>query len=239
MIASYLKLFHRAWRYRLADKCEINYLLNTIKKNETAFDIGAHKAGYTYWMKKAVGKNGKVIAFEPQQNAFHFLTHLKKTLHLKNVLIEPFAVSDKIGQSDIFILQQNNKISYEASLHNKYLKNYSRQNVFTTTIDSYCGLHDLQPQFIKIDVEGHELEVLHGAIDTLRSKRPKILLECEQRHVGKEKVQACFNFMKQLNYKGYFIFNNKIEPIAAFDFEKHQPVKLTRKSEYCNNFIFE
>ena len=67
-LKEYFKLMYRAWKYRLrSDKNEIRFLLETIKKGSVTFDVGAHKGGYTYWMKKAVGKNGKVIAFEPQQ----------------------------------------------------------------------------------------------------------------------------------------------------------------------------
>lgn len=239
MLLNYLKLIHRAWRYRLCDKAEINYLLNVIKKDNTVFDIGAHKGAYTYWMRKAVGNKGNVIVFEPQQNGFLFLKNLQQSLLMKNILIEHAAVSDKIGQSNIFILQQKNKISYEASLNQKYSENYLIEEVNTTTIDYYCNQNKIQPQFIKIDVEGHELEVLHGAINTIQSFKPRILLECERRHTSKKKVQTCFNFLLQMNYDGHFIFNNKIFPLSTFDFEKHQPEKIISKKYYCNNFIFE
>lgn len=62
-----LRLIYRAWRYRLRiDPGEIRYLLATLRPGRMALDIGAHKGAYSYWMSKAVGPWGEVIAFEPQ-----------------------------------------------------------------------------------------------------------------------------------------------------------------------------
>ena len=62
-----LRLSFRAWRYRLRnDPGAIPYLLATLGPGRMALDIGAHKGAYSYWMIKAVGPWGEVIAFEPQ-----------------------------------------------------------------------------------------------------------------------------------------------------------------------------
>ena len=47
-----IKLLHRAFKYSKSDKGEIAYIKSAIKKGDTVFDIGAHKAGYLYFILK-------------------------------------------------------------------------------------------------------------------------------------------------------------------------------------------
>ena len=48
----------RAYKYYSGyDKDEIRYVINNLKEGDVAFDIGAHKGAYTYWMRKSVKKN--------------------------------------------------------------------------------------------------------------------------------------------------------------------------------------
>jgi hypothetical protein len=90
---------------------------------------------------------------------------------------------------------------------------------------------------LKIDVEGNELRVFRGGINTLKTYKPKILVEIESRHIGKEKVLATFQYLEELGYSGSFVFKANRLPLAAFEFDKHQNAE--KASTYCNNFIFE
>src|SRR5688572_1132410 len=118
LLKAYFKLLYRAWQYRLRwDQNEINYLLDTIKKGSVVLDVGAHKGGYTYWMKKAVGSQGKVIAFEPQHKGAILL---QQVFAQSNIIIENLAVSDHEGISKLYIQPQVFDVSFEASIHNKY-----------------------------------------------------------------------------------------------------------------------
>ncbi len=72
-----LKQWYRAWRYRLKlDKDEIAFLMRALSKKDTAIDVGAHKGAYTYWMRRCVGKQGRVISFEPQKKLADYLAHI-------------------------------------------------------------------------------------------------------------------------------------------------------------------
>jgi len=113
---------------------------------------------------------------------------------------------------------------------------FKTEEVQTETLDSYCKKHNIKPDFLKIDVEGNELNVFIGGIETLKKYRPKILFECEERHVGKEKVLKTFSFLEKMGYKGQFIAGDKILPLSIFDFAIHQNREI---KPYCNNFIFE
>jgi len=90
---------------------------------------------------------------------------------------------------------------------------------------------------LKIDVEGNELNIFRGGVDTLKKYKPKILVEIEARHVGQDKAVETFDFLEALGYKGYIIADLSYLPLTEFNFDKHQ--NTGDKGNYCNNFIFE
>jgi FkbM family methyltransferase len=235
-IKEYCKLLFRAWKYRLkTDRAEINFLLAAIKKNSVVIDCGAHKGGYTYWMRNAVGKQGKVIAFEPQKKGYILLNKLFTDA---NVVIENIALSDRSGVSTIYIQPQSFDVSFEASLLNKY-DDYITEEIQTTTIDSYCQLHGVKPSFIKIDVEGAEHDVISGSMNTLSKAKPVLLVESEARHTGEEALQNLFKQMEERGYKGSFFYKDKKLPVSDFNSSIHQDTTHLNSALYANNFVFQ
>lgn len=239
-LLNHLKLLLRANKYKNKnDIGGVSYILNQIENGDTVFDIGCHKAGYLYHMLKKVGKSGEIHAFEPQINLFKDLVNLKNTLKWTNVYISNIALSNILEKVMLHIPIKGSKTdSPGASLLNVFDENQPTvdQEIETDTLDNYCEKHHLEPTFLKIDVEGNEIEVLKGGINTLKKNKPKILIESEERHVGQEKVKEVFSYLENLGYKGKFIRGDQYLPLKEFDFEKHQ--KLNSKF-YCNNFIFE
>jgi FkbM family methyltransferase len=232
-----LKLFYRAWKYRLQeDRAEIAFLRRRVTRGMTVFDIGAHKGGYTYWMARAAGRSGTVVAFEPQEAGAALLGSLFNGA----VRVERLAVADREGTARFFIQPQPYSVSFEASIVDKY-ENATAVEVHLTTIDSYCRSHHLAPHFIKIDVEGFEWEVLTGGSEVLAACRPLLLIEIEERHIGLARMNELFSFLEARGYEGFFFDGGKRSPLSAFDHSVHQdPRSLqTDKRRYCNNFIFE
>jgi len=237
-----IKLWYRAAQYKNKyDKGGIAYLNSVIKENNTVIDIGAHKAGYTYWMKKRLKNSGKIYTIEPQVKLYAYIKKLKSTLKWDNVTVENLALSDKEGKVKLFIpLHKPKEFSSPGAT---ILGNIKQQvtgiteEVKTETLDSFCNRHKITPDFLKIDVEGHELKIFRGGIRTLRNCKPKILVEIESRHVGKQVLLETFKFMTELGYKGHFISGMERIPIESFSIEKHQ--NLLDMKNYCNNFTFE
>lgn len=237
-----IKLRYRANKYKNKDdQGGISYVIAAIEKGQTVLDIGAHKAGYLYFMISQVGEKGKVFAFEPQSILFQYIIKMKKLLSWDNVTVEHLALSDAAGTVTLYI--PNNKVSSGSSpgatiVEHKDLTEYGvTEIVDTETLDAYCKRKDIKPDFLKIDVEGNELRVLQGGAATLKNHKPKIIVEIEARHVGQEKALETFKFMESLGYKGHFIHGVNRKPIHTFNFKEHQ--NMNDKNNYCNNFIFE
>ena len=237
-----IKLRHRANKYKNKDdKGGIAYITSAIKKGQTVLDIGAHKAGYLYFILNQVGDKGKVFAFEPQSNLYQYITKIKRLFRWDNVTVEHLALSDTAGTVTLYI--PTNKVSKGSSpgatiVEHKDLTDFGiTEVVVTETLDSYCNRKDIKPDFLKIDVEGNELRIFQGGIDTLKKYKPKIVLEIEARHVGQEKVLETFKFMKSLGFNGHFIYGLNRIPLSSFSFDKYQNTNDT--ANYCNNFTFE
>ena len=94
----------------------------------------------------------------------------------KNVKILPEALSEKSGNSKIYGSQKNDKL---ASLHNRRLDHFDIEfsefdTISLITIDEFLEKNELSKiDFLKLDVEGHELSVLKGAKQALRERRIK------------------------------------------------------------------
>ncbi len=100
--------------------------------------------------------------------------------------------------------------------------------------------------FIKVDVEGHELDVLRGAEATLRRDRPALLVESEERH-RPGAVAAVHGFLGSLGYHGFMVDDGRLVSLGGFDPSRDQNVPNDRlmdlnaghyEGRYVNNFFF-
>ena len=197
---------HRAWRYRLREEKEsVTYLLQQKIDGATVLDIGANKGIYTYWMSKKVGKTGKVYAFEPQPELGDFLNDLCASFRLTNVEIVNQGLSDRPGDFTMF----RNKVGAGgATLESKFLHksnsdSLQKVEVTVTTLDDFFQSRSVDRlDFIKCDVEGHELSVFKGGKNTLSKHKPTLLFEC---HHKDAQEKSLFAFLEELGYRGFFI----------------------------------
>ncbi|MGB1217340.1 MAG: FkbM family methyltransferase [Saprospiraceae bacterium] len=239
-----IKFAYRAYRFRYKlDSDEINYIIRSLKEDSVVIDLGAHKGGYLYWMQKNIEPKGKVYAFEPQSGLFNYLKKISALKKYKNVIIENMGISSEEGETTLFIPETAKGNSPGARID--FLEdgtNYNELKIKTTTLDKYFFDNKINPDFIKIDVEGHEKQVLLGGINLLKKSKPIVLMECENRHLQEGSVFDVFNVLIDLDYKGYFFENKRLTPIEKFNVEIHQKVtegEFWAAKDYINNFIFE
>ncbi len=240
-----LKYWYRAFRYRFRnDRFEIAFIRSQVQKGQVCVDIGAHKGGYLYWLQAAVGKTGKVYAFEPQPILYDYLQKGKQKMAWQHVFIDNRAISSEKGNVDLYIPQHGSNTSPGATLRGEKMGKdlpFFTVKVETLTLDDFFADKNLLPDFLKIDVEGNEMKVFEGATGLLSQKKPILLFECEQRHLGETPIETVFAFLQQYGYEGYFICQNELKPISEFSLSKHQKQgkgKFWEAEGYCNNFVF-
>jgi len=93
------RFLYRAWKARFrGERGEIRALLDRLAPGDAAVDVGANKGAYLYWMRRAVGPGGSVIAFEPQPGLARYLEDMRARMAWDNVSIRDCALSDSSGR---------------------------------------------------------------------------------------------------------------------------------------------
>jgi FkbM family methyltransferase len=163
----------RGFVYDSWEPTVVQRALAEIKSGMTVIDIGAHIGYYTLLFAKYVGATGSVFSFEPSPSNFDMLARNVELNHLSRVRICNSAIFSRCGEISISIPDDSN--SGQASLIESV--GSRRLQVRSTTLDAACATLDIRPDFVKIDVEGSESDVLAGARETIRQYRPKMLIE--------------------------------------------------------------
>jgi len=168
---------------------------------------------YTNFFPQIVSQNWKVIAFEPViSNYEQNLESITKNKY-SNVVVHNFALSDKESEIDIFISDKN----LWGSSFNKNSLHTRKEKIKTYTGDSIL-LQEKRIDFIKIDTEWSELQVLKWLEKTLKKHSPKIIIEFSP-VLFKDKKDA----KKILD-----IFQNIYDFVYIIEYEKTLHIKNTR-----------
>lgn len=239
-----LKLAWRAWKTRYRDQVfELRAIRQALRHGGVALDVGANKGSYLYSMARWAGAS-PVVAFEPQRALAQYLTAACQRSGLRNVTVENLALSNQTGELNLFVPGDSHSpgASLEASIADK--TDCRKETVSVTTLDLYAAEKLGGPvRVIKIDVEGHELAVVQGALDLIRRDKPLLVIECEARHMPAGKtVQDFVAMVVSLGYTATLAMPGLRElPAAEFRDELHQKQSGERfwdAKDYYNNFIF-
>ena len=178
---------------------ELLFLDKIVDKNLESVDVGVYRGVYTFQLAKL---SKHVHSFEPNPLIFPYLNkNLKKIV--KNITLYNTALSDVKTVTDLKISKRFNTI-ITATIHKNNLlinKEFITCKVKTERLDDLLANKNIG--FIKIDVEGHEKNVLMGSEDLIKKNKPILLVEIEERH-SKEKAEDTINFINNLGYKSYF-----------------------------------
>ena len=175
---------------RIGGENELIFLSKIGPNKGTALDIGANEGLFSHALSKHYDK---VIAFEINPD----LSKNLKIFDIPRLEVIEKGLSSKQGELTLYIpVQDGRELVGWASVEKNNLPDAAKvieKKVDVITLDS---LHLTNVTFIKMDVEGHELEVLKGAEQTLRQNRPILLVE-----VLEESRTAVFAFLASLGYR--------------------------------------
>jgi len=154
------------------EKGATKILREILEEGMHVVDIGANIGYYTLIEAQNVGKTGKIYAIEPEPNNFGFLNRNVQANNFRDVIeIYQIAIADKDGEAKFYISNKSNLHSLLPNPENRYIA------VKTLTLDNF--LKDKHPvDFIRMDTEGFEYNIIKGATNTLkREKNIKLFIE--------------------------------------------------------------
>lgn len=165
-----------------------------VDPKRAAIDIGAADGVYSWHLSRI---SHRCIAFEA-----HPLKAEQIRRRLPQIEFHQCALSSTCGSAVLRVPVDGRALTGLGSIESENslgeCEKIEEISVLTRTLDSF-GLRDVG--FIKIDVEGHELEVLKGARNTLLRERPVLLLEIEERH-RRDAVASVESFLSACGYSG-------------------------------------
>ena len=167
-------------------------------KDKTALDIGANIGNHSIFLANYF-KN--VYAFEPNPVTYEVLKiNCTFAAEHKNITPVNNGLSDREGSLPFYINRSNIGGSQIIDVNHESIKDAIQINV--KTLDQLNELKDARVALIKIDVEGHELNVLKGAKDTISKNMPAILFE----QSAPEIIDGSSSVIKYLEDLGYEFF---------------------------------
>ena len=201
--------YHKGyWFYgQNREKEELDFFQKLIGKGDSVLEVGAHIGYLTQYFEFLVGVEGHVLAVEPTPSSAKYL---KKNVCPKTIIIEK-AASNRIGEIAFFTEEfggfTNSLISEfthtQNELHQKFqnvASNINSIKVKSDTLDNICAQNKFVPNFIKIDVEGAEYDVLKGAKHVLKDVNA-IMVEISSNE------DVIFSLLNNLGFKKMNVLN--------------------------------
>ncbi len=221
------------WVYKsIVDKRTITFIKKNIHKDDCVVDVGSMIGFYTSKLSEYVGPSGCVYAFEPEPRNYGMLLEtLTNDCVNKNVTAINSAISSSQGVMRLAINHGH------PADHHISKEDVESVEVNTISLDLFCEGVDNRPvKFIKIDVQGHELEVLKGSTMLIKEDNPIILLEIDNKALSRAKSSKddLIDYMNGVDYSAHVINSKGLtKKIKERDIDKY----LTKHGGYYD-FVF-
>jgi len=183
----------------------LEWFAANVKPGETWLDIGAHYGYTAIALSRLVGNAGRVFAFEPMLSTAGYLTQTRLLNHFPQLAILPLG----LASPESFELQRLPTI--RGMVDSTQQVGEWQETVLVARFDwLWTRICEGQSRIdgVKIDVQGMEIEVLRGMVETLRADHPKVVVEV---HAGVNRVEM----LDLLVNVGYEHRGQPIEPVMG------------------------
>ena len=172
------------------DQNMLPLVLRHIKKGDVVIDVGSFCGDHTIAYARAVGYSGTVFAFEPSKDAYKCLVY--NTESVKNIVVRlNMGLGSENKSMSVQKVETNDGMNYLVE----------GDDIEVVSLDSTFKSPKLN--FIKIDCEGYELEVLKGGEKTIARHRPKMLIEINDMTLERAGISRTdiFNWLDTHGYR--------------------------------------
>ena len=199
---------YTAWSYyfKSYEKNITNFIRNNLKKDSNVVDVGANLGFYSI-LFATIASKGKIYAFEPEKKNFKKILKNIKINNLKNIKVYNIGLSSFKSNRKLILTNKINDGGHFIETNSNF-KKYNYQTIKTDKLDNIITKKK-KFEIIKIDVEGHELEVLKGMKEILK-KTKFIIIETGNQYYEinlfliKNKFKTIHRFKKDTIFKNTF-----------------------------------
>ncbi len=188
-------------------------------EGRTVFDVGANLGKYAMELVKIFSKeNDRIYSFEPSKETYKAL--LKTIDGNKRVIPCNFGMGDAATTLQLYT---DSDASGLASVFKRKLEHYNidmskHEEISIDTIDNFCAKQNIQKiDFLKLDIEGNELNALKGAQQMLQEKRIQFIqFEFGGCNIDSRTFFQDFWYLLKDDYQFYRIVKNGLQPINGY-----------------------
>ena len=190
----------------------LEWFAENVKKGETWLDIGAHYGYTAIALSRLVGQQGRVFAFEPMVSTAGCVAQTRELDKFPQLVVLPLGLADPetLEMNQLPVTRGMVDSTIERTTNHAPRTEWL-ENIMVARLDwlwpRICGGRE-DIDGVKIDVQGMEVEVLNGMIETLRRQHPKLVVEV---HHGVDRKEL----LGLIETAGYSRQAMPIEPIEG------------------------
>lgn len=168
--------------------------------NKTVYDVGGYEGVFTLFFARRIGAGGRLVTFEPNPHNYAKILENVRLNGFHNVEVRPIAVGSHAGRATlVFPTDETARGSLVGDIQDqiRHEKSVEAADVEIDSLDHQLALGLPEPDFVKIDVEGFELDVLRGMGGLLARRRPELYIEIHGADMRKklENVSAVVEYL--------------------------------------------
>jgi FkbM family methyltransferase len=220
----YTDIGHELFFHGTFEKDELDLCKKYIKEDSIVLDIGANIGLHSIFYSR-IAEKGLVLSFEPSHETFMLL--LKNTYGIINILPINVALSDSTMITKFFIASDNAYSSLKDT-NRKRITNLQKTLSFKLD-DLVLNMNLSRIDFIKIDVEGFEQQVLEGMNHTIEVYRPVIFCEIYKGTSSNEDPDKTVTFLLEKKYDAFIFDGKNLIPYSKHDDRLYNYFFLPRK----------
>ena len=215
-----------------APSAEERFLQQLALDGETVFDVGGYEGIFTLFFARCVGPHGRVVTFEPNPRNFARIVENVRLNGFSHVQVRQLAVGSAPGRASlVFPADETARGSLETRIADQIKQEHGvvSVDVDLDTLDRQVAAGLPEPDFVKLDVEGLELDVLQGMRGLLERRHPRLYIEIHGADVQR-KLENVTAVVELLWAAGYHVLH--VETNTALERPDQLPLGI-RGHLYC------
>jgi FkbM family methyltransferase len=206
---------------------ELDLCAQFITPESTVLDIGANIGIHSIWFS-TLANNGRVISFEPSRSTFSLL--LENVKDIGNIIPLNTGISDTSGIFTFYECDDNALSGLKDTLRSPVARRTSI--VCHRGDDIVASLHLDKVDFIKIDVEGLEKNVLDGLRQTIDAHRPIIFCEIYAGSNSNSDPSGTVQFVIDMGYDAFVLAGTNLKPFTTHNDDEHNYLFVPSRTQH-------